>query len=118
MLSVVAGHAEAAPCAPTIHCAQRQIAFAHRILQAPGRPRRRRALRVGRAGRRDGKQRRIGNAAGEGDDARLVEQLQQLADFGGAHALGTARVARLPVGLELHGLLPRRFLREILCQYC
>ena len=75
--------------------AQGQVALAHRILQGHG------GLgRIGEdgviggldAGRRE--QAGVGNAAGEGEDVGLIQQLQQLADLVGAdtrHALGEAR---------------------------
>ena len=85
MLSGLARHAEAAHVAHD-PLPQRQIALADRVLQGgAGRAGSASTAAIGGARLRDRKQRRVGNAAGERDDAGLVQQLQQLADLGGAH---------------------------------
>jgi hypothetical protein len=84
--------------------AQRQVAFAHRVLQAVAH--RAQDGSVGRLGLRDREQRRVGDASGEGNDAGTVEDLQQLAYLRRRHAAGATRIVRFPgmrVRLLVHG---------------
>src|SRR5262249_35355350 len=77
--------------------AERRIALADGVLQrllgAPG------ILEDAamRGGKRRGREKSgIGNAAGEGDDLGIVDELQELADLGGGHAARARGEMALP----------------------
>jgi hypothetical protein len=60
-----------------------------------------------------GEQARVRNAAGEGQDVRLVQQLEKLADLAGADAAHAVAEARGPLlgavgGLGGHGVIKVR----------